>query len=701
MNSFIQKINLTFFYRIMLSLLLICTVACSKDDRIDFGDKEFEIEDYTVETEDALSVASDLPAYVFPYEYKNFGAALVRRLNNQIATLDENSYGVASVVIHSSMIENFKNENELPLFLIQMMLGHNIIIIEPTIKDFNLFCDIITEIYLVLLETEEGKELLKEIDAIPGVRQTFEAFYEMSKDPSKITSMFLLNTDHEGIFAEAIAVRGCDFHIVDRMKGVEQTDISHEIIEETGTLIPSEAPQIDVPEGGVSETAITPYTYGLFADMFTKWINEQEYYMEEMKEMRTRGAKTFNTRAESTTKLNLEDISSVQKVQYTMNVPTPYNTSSPLPVTVSFEICSIYKQEENSDYYCIYKKIISYNQLLKCGPEENRKWRYNKDFGYYKVTTINNTSFKEYREYPYYGPFMRDISGQSICHAHTDKFINSSNTAVVLPKAESIERLSNVVIEKSSPQNSIGSSDHTSGFSYGFDGGLYLATEPSINIGFSVSYDTSTTQSIDDLEIEASSIDGIAKWDYVGKNLPDAFYNVILTNSHSSAPSIMRMECPVDQSWIWRVPNPSGSYRLYDETSVTTSIMYYTDGFMKALNKYVNNETTKRVSFLMMPPPRSEQIWAMDVTPYSEELNTMLSTTHSRFWNKDNQELKLADTSEESRISIKEFISDFEQDLNNKRITWKNRHFLGNYTFSFYNINDPDKEIISFDFKVE
>ena len=110
MNSFIQKINLTFFYQIMLSFLLICTVACSKDDRIDFGDKEFEIEDYTVETEDALSVASDLPAYVFPYEYKNFGAALVRRLNNQIATLDENSYGVASVVIHSSMIENFKNE---------------------------------------------------------------------------------------------------------------------------------------------------------------------------------------------------------------------------------------------------------------------------------------------------------------------------------------------------------------------------------------------------------------------------------------------------------------------------------------------------------------------------------------------------------------------------------------------------------------
>jgi hypothetical protein len=110
-----------------------------------------------------------------------------------------------------------------------------------------------------------------------------------------------------------------------------------------------------------------------------------------------------------------------------------------------------------------------------------------------------------------------------------------------------------------SPKNSIGSVYKTDGFSYGFDGGFYIAKEPSVSLGFSVSYDTSTTQTIDDLEIVASSSNGIPEWKYVGHNLPDAFYNLLLPTSHSEAPAIMRRECEVDQSWIWRIPNPKGS----------------------------------------------------------------------------------------------------------------------------------------------
>ena len=163
----------------------------------------------------------------------------------------------------------------------------------------------------------------------------------------------------------------------------------------------------------------------------------------------------------------------------------------------------------------------------------------------------------------------------------------------------------------------------------------------------------------------------------------------------------MRRECEVDQSWIWKVPNPTGSYRLFDETKVTTSVMYYTYGFLKTYPNYVNQTTTKRVSFFMIPPPRSEQLWMMNVTPYSDELNSMLATTHSRFWNKSDHEFKLTDTSEDSRISIEQFIRDFERDLNSKRHTWKNRNFKGNFTFSYYNVDEVDSEPISFDFVVE
>ena len=162
----------------------------------------------------------------------------------------------------------------------------------------------------------------------------------------------------------------------------------------------------------------------------------------------------------------------------------------------------------------------------------------------------------------------------------------------------------------------------------------------------------------------------------------------------------MRRECEVDQSWIWKVSNPEGSYRLFDETEVTTAVMYSRDGFLKSYANYANETTIKRVSFLMMPPPRSEQLWMMNVSPYSDELNSMLATTHNRFWNKDNHEFKLSDTAEDSRISIEQFMRDFQRDLNSKRHTWKNRNFTGTFIFSYYNVNSDD-EPISFEFVVE
>ena len=701
MKKVVSRISLPLFYATIL-MVCVATVmtACKKDGTDKEEQLVFDTEEYSVPTADALKVVSDLPAYVIPYQYKDFGAALVNRLQNRVVELNEQTVeNLASVVFHSSQIESI--DEEWAAILVQLLLGRNIIIIEPTIGDFRKFCDYITAIYILLHQSEDGQELLDEIDVIPGARQTLEAFYDMSMDSSKIESMFLLDTDSSGVLAEAIAVRGSDFHIVDRMKGVDDSEITHEqVIDDKGTTEQIETPEI---ESSSPSEAITPYGYGVFADMFTMWINEQEYYIAQVDEMRSRAVKSLNTRAAETNKFNLEDITTVQKVQYTISAATPYNVGPALPVTVSLEISSVFMENENCDYYCIYKKILSYNQKLDCGPVEKRAWRKSINFG--EPTDDDYGSLYEevkgWIYYPYYGPFMSDLEGRSVCHAHTDSFVNSTTTIVDLPNANSIASVAGAAVVNYSPKNSIGSVDKTDGFSYGFDGGFYIAKEPSVSLGFSVSYDTSTTQTIDDLEIVASSSNGIPEWKYVGHNLPDAFYNLLLPTSHSEAPAIMRRECEVDQSWIWRIPNPKGTYRLFDQTAVTTSIMYCDYGFFKAISLFANQTTTKRVSLLMMPPPRNQQSWMMNVTPYSEGLNTMLSTTHSRFWKKDDHEFTLNDTSADSRISIEQFINDFQRDLNSKRFTWKNRNFTGKYTFSYYNIDDGNNEPISFDFVVE
>lgn len=293
------------------------------------------------------------------------------------------------------------------------------------------------------------------------------------------------------------------------------------------------------------------------------------------------------------------------------------------------------------------------------------------------------------------------ISRVAVFATHTDDFIDSTNAVVDLRSANSIKSAEGVTVENYSPKNSIGSVDKTDGFSIGFDGGLCLPKDIGVDLGISLSWDTSTTQSIDDLEIIVSTTNGSPEWKYTGQNLPDAYYNLILDPSHSEAPSIMRRECEVDQSWIWEVPNPSGSYRLYDETNVVTTAMYYENENFQSHSRFVDMTTTKRVSFLMMPPPRSQQVWMMNVAPYSDELNSMLATTHNRFWKKDNHEFKLNDSSDDSRISIEQFINDFQRDLNSKIKTWKSRNFKGTFTFSYYNVNDDVNEPISFDFVVE
>ena len=78
----------------------------------------------------------------------------------------------------------------------------------------------------------------------------------------------------------------------------------------------------------------------------------------------------------------------------------------------------------------------------------------------------------------------------------------------------------------------------------------------------------------------------------------------------------------------------------------------------------------------------------------------MLASTHSRFWKADDHEFKLSDTSEESRFTIEQFLSDFKNDLRKKKRTWISRNFKDRYTFTYYNVDDPEEEY-TFEFSVE
>ena len=164
MNHIISLQTPSFFRRAILITLAIFLVACTQDESTKGKDKlVFNTEDYSVQTQDALNIVSDLPAYIIPYEYKNFGAALINRLQNKVAEINEQTIEtLASVVLHSSQIASMEDNWEV--ILMQLLTGRNIIIVEPAIDDFREFCDTITSIYILLSLTDEGQELLDALD---------------------------------------------------------------------------------------------------------------------------------------------------------------------------------------------------------------------------------------------------------------------------------------------------------------------------------------------------------------------------------------------------------------------------------------------------------------------------------------------------------------------------------------------------------
>ena len=673
---------------VLFAVCAICFAACSKDPD---APKKVEVEstEYIVPTEDVVAVKSTFTAYISPkVATEAFGGALRLRLINQNPSYDiEIVDNLITLVIHNSDIEQMsQNEDLLASLFAQLLLGRNIVIVEPTMEGFDDFCTTLTSAYDLFLEDAEGREMLEEFEqeAVPGARQVFEVLHETSEDDSKIASLFALESDANGVLAEAIAIRGCTFHVVERLLSYAETsEITHEYLDEEGNYQPIEECEVGENPDIASNIKISAYSYGVVADMLTAWINDHEYYYDEYEMARKRSLLDVKSTTE-TSKLSLEDIANVQKVEYTINASSPYDVSPKLPVLIRFEVCSVYMEKEDCDYYCIYKNIRSYNQVLECGPYESKEWKRHKNYGYY----IDDPSLRYpiWEMLPFYGPFMRDISGKSICYAASEQITNTADKATDMLDGSQIKMLSNVRVEDYAPKNSAGSMDISTGVSLGLDGGLSFGAETSFSIGGSVSYDKSTTQTIQDLEIKASSSAGLPIWDYIGHNLPQS-HTGLFNNSHDIAPNIMRDECEVDQSWIWRVSNPTGSYCLYDETTITTCMLGFSDYLFYSKDIYTNAETCKRVSFLMLPPPRCEQIWIRDVHPYSEEVNQLLGTLHSKYWNSGSYELTIPDSSEESTLSIHQFCNAFRQDLQDKRMIWHNRDLVpdeNKYTFTFY-----------------
>ena len=88
---------------IFLLMIALMGKACSEDKVHPELEENYNIVEREVITEDLLTVTSSLPSYVSAYNYTGFGKALVDRLGNRVASMDEDNVdNIATVVVHSS-----------------------------------------------------------------------------------------------------------------------------------------------------------------------------------------------------------------------------------------------------------------------------------------------------------------------------------------------------------------------------------------------------------------------------------------------------------------------------------------------------------------------------------------------------------------------------------------------------------------------
>ena len=392
---------------ILFVMVALLVVSCKDDDGIQAERVYYDVVDYETSNEDKLTVTSSMPAYIFPYTYTNFGKSLVDRLVNKLPEVNmENIEDISTIVIHGSQIESL--EDDFATIVIQLLLGKNVIIVEPTLDSFYYFSEFVTAVYQYLESIEEGREVLAHFETVNDVRQTFEAFFEISQDPNKLDDMFMVNSDTKGIIAEAIGIRGANFHIVERVNNNSETVLTARTVNSDTGEVTETVKEQEEKSSTVKER--TPHENGLFADVLTEWINECDYYALQMDAIRTKSANDLNLRNEAQ-KYKLEDICTVQKVDYTMEAELPSQTlGGVLPVKLSFEVCAVYMN--NADYYCVYKKIISYNDKLNCGPESEKEWRKVDGLGAYFPDFIKMEAY--YDQIKFYGPYMSDIKSKSL-----------------------------------------------------------------------------------------------------------------------------------------------------------------------------------------------------------------------------------------------------------------------------------------------
>lgn len=558
-----------FYYFALLGGLLLGLAACQDDDEPS-GKIELKTEEEApMPTEDALEVTTYLPTYFFPATYSHTAGALERRIKSPVPAVDENT---KLYILPGSACGPMSVEEAKPLTRLFLRGGH-IVLVEPTSDDvLNFFFTLLFTAHDMLEKNEVEEETSEGI---------YAAFYSLSNLLQNSNLEFFLGEEgSDEVVCDLMAFRGNAIYVVGDLDDVVDT-----ATEVTTTTVDLESDEVlsEVTAKDESPKELNDYRYGKQADLLVEWLEEGSDPARAQQALLREGRDQW---VQTKGDFSLDEITSAQQITYSFDAWYTYYHA---PVRVAYKIWTV-NDGKQTDYYLIHQEIRSENSVLGCGPSDPELW------------LAGEIARKSMGGEYCYGPYMVQLATQ----------VEFSD--------------SRVEVEEASPANNISDvTNYSEGFDWGIDAGLSLGKDPLFNIGGSFSFSKSWSYDIEHLGMTFSYNGNRPKWDYQAGILPDTHFGLFHI-THDIASPIMRNDCTVGQSWIWKIKDASGSYKFTSTTWLGIQGFYLEEHVFSTSAVYKTHISKDTRSFTLNAPPRYEQKWIMMVTPSDGNVKEFFQT---------------------------------------------------------------------------
>lgn len=416
----------------------------------------------------------------------------------------------------------------------------------------------------------------------------------------------------------------------------------------------------------------TIHETGLQADGAAQWLNNRDEDQQERRASR---------RANGNDAIN--DLMSADE-EFTYHGPlyayfgTYFEEHVPNAFSEIIRTWGVHNMETNKDYYFIDQKIVASAGSLYRGPKEANKYiDYPGEFG------VNDKTYDAYYGAWFDGgDYSMNLTGSGSVQLEDAKPSSDNNEGSKTISVGTFEATTTTIGGTITPgfsQKMGASITGSASFSTGYTQGTAFI------MGSTVNYNELTCQK----NTEGTKV----TWNY--RCGPDMLEGD--GNDHPLAPNALVGDVDINNQACWSVGNPVGSYTLsIDQNSwMSTLIACQGDAWSDPGEKMIIDATdeTKTLSFTLLTPNRSKQIWNMDVTfpeitqdGYNGVKPQLTASLQNQFPSVYQPELLLADQTPESENTIKQIVAASKNMLTDANALQTLREYALTYKISQFTI---------------